>query len=612
MKVPGFLKKKRTYVFLIIIGLVGYGIWSHYANKNKATYETFTVARTSLEQTVDVTGEIKPVARINLSFQAPGQVGDIAVKVGQKVKKGDVLASLDAKNIQFAYQSAQAAYAAAQAQLNLALAGAKDQNIQISEATVAQAQANLDKANNDLQNAKVTTANDIANADLAVKTATDTLENQTKILDQAITNAYENAHVAYLNAIGPMQSALRDGDMVVGVDDKVTNVFYQFQLGVTAAGSMDQAKVTYQLAKTAKANADAAVNSLSVSSTHAEIEAAGAVVSNAVTLVQQFMNQVNAVLTGTISGSTLSSTSLASLKATIDADRAAVSGQLTAVLAAKQAGTNAQLTHDQSIASLTDALQTATLNAKNAKTAAETTLSTAGVMVKIQDANLKSAQAQLSLTTAPPRSVDLDPMRAAVAEAQAALSKASSDLADTQIIAPVDGTVSVINPQVDERVGANQTVVTMLSGDTYDIEVLIPEANVASIKTGLTATTTLDAYGDSVPFAGTVESVEPDQTLVQDAVYYKARVSVVTGDREIKPGETANTTILVSSSQSDALVIPARAVSTKSNGDKVVKILNADHTTREVNVELGMKGDEGRVVVSKGLSEGDVIVVSQQ
>jgi HlyD family secretion protein len=611
MKVPGFLKKKRTYIILVILALIGWGIYARTKSAGAPKYETFTVERTTLLDTTDATGEIKPVARINLSFGAPGQVGAINVKVGQQVKKGDILAELNAKDVTFAYDSASASLSAAQAQLNLALAGAKDQNVRISQAGVTQAGANLDKAKTELNNAKITTQVDVENAALALKTATDALNIQTIQLDQDITDAYDNARAGYLNALAPMQTALSDGDAIVGVDDQVTNASYKFQLGVTAAGSMEQAKASYYLAKAARVNAETKVDALRTSSTHAEIDAAGDAVVNSVTLVQQYLNDVTNVLAGSISGSSLSATSLTALKTAITTDRAAVATLLTTDLGLRQGTTGAVLTHDQTMSKLTDAVETAKLNLKTAQSEADTSVSSADVGVKVQDAALTSAQAQLDLTKAPPRTVDLDPLYASVASARATFDKAAADLRDAQIIAPVDGVVSAVNPQLDERVTTNQTIVTMLSGDTYDIEVLIPEADVANIKTNQSATTTLDAYGDNVGFPGTVESIEPDQTLVQDAVYYKARVSIVADGHEIKPGMTANTTILVGQSSPDALVIPARAVTTGTDGKTSVKILGANNQTRDVVVDLGMKGDEGRVVVLKGLSEGDVIVVSQ-
>ncbi len=611
MKVPGFLKKKRTYVILIILALIGWGIYARTKSAGTPKYETFTVTRTTLLDTVDTTGEIKPVARINLSFGAPGQVGAINVKVGQKVKKGDVLAELNAKDVQFAYDSASASLSAAQAQLNLALAGAKGQNIQISQAGVTQAGANLDKAKTELNNAKVTTQVDVDTATLALKTATDTLNSQSVQLDQDIMDAYDNARAGYLNALAPMQTALSDGDAIVGVDDQVTDASYKFQLGVTVAGSMEEAKQSYVAAKAARVNAESTVKTLSASSTHAEIDAVGDAVIQADTSIQQYLNDVTNVLAGSISGSSLSATSLAALKTTIQTDRAAIATLLTTDLGLRQGTTGAVLAHDQTMSKLTDAVETAKLSLKTAQSEADTTVSSADVGVKVQDAALTSAQAQLDLTKAPPRTVDLDPLYASVASARATFDKAAADLRDAQIIAPVDGVVSVVNPQLDERVAANQVVLTMLSGDTYDIEVLIPEADVANIKTGQSATTTLDAYGDNVGFPGTVESIEPDQTLVQDAVYYKSRVSIVVDDHEIKPGMTANTTILVAQSAPDALVIPTRAVSTDADGKTTVKVLAANNQTHDATVELGMKGDEGRIVVLKGLSEGDVIVVSQ-
>ena len=64
MAVPKFLLKKSTYIVLAI--LVAGGVWFSYSRSKSRTlsYETTPVVRQDLQQTIEVTGEIKPAARI--------------------------------------------------------------------------------------------------------------------------------------------------------------------------------------------------------------------------------------------------------------------------------------------------------------------------------------------------------------------------------------------------------------------------------------------------------------------------------------------------------------------------------------------------------------------
>ena len=113
-----------------------------------------------------------------------------------------------------------------------------------------------------------------------------------------------------------------------------------------------------------------------------------------------------------------------------------------------------------------------------------------------------------------------------------------------------------------------------------------------------------------------LKSEKPDllsvqETKVQDAVYYKTRVQIEPAGRDVKPGMTANVTVMTRESKG-VLVIPIRAVRTKEGTDrKIVRVLEGA-TPREATVELGLRGDEGRVEVTKGLNEGQTVILSEK
>jgi len=62
--------------------------------------KTETVARGSIKQTVTASGEIAAEEKADLQFQASGKVVWVGVKKGDKVKKGQALASLDLREYQ--------------------------------------------------------------------------------------------------------------------------------------------------------------------------------------------------------------------------------------------------------------------------------------------------------------------------------------------------------------------------------------------------------------------------------------------------------------------------------------------------------------------------------
>src|SRR5947207_1154628 len=134
---PKFLTKKRI-IWTIVLLVVGFGIYKLASGgEAKTTYETAPVERRDLLQTVEVTGELKPAARVDLAFKSSGIIRTIKVKTGDKVHTGDVLAELDEDDVVFASRSAQAALALAQANLRARFAGETDQSIRVAEAQVA-------------------------------------------------------------------------------------------------------------------------------------------------------------------------------------------------------------------------------------------------------------------------------------------------------------------------------------------------------------------------------------------------------------------------------------------------------------------------------------------
>ncbi len=162
LTLPGFsqyngqveLEKRRPWwrrpgpiIFLVILLLalliIGYVI-SQAGRKAPVVYQYGTVSQGDISQTINATGPIQS-GTYNLSPTGTAtKINEIDVKVGQKVKKGWVLARLDKTALQDAVDQAQASVDADQSNLNNAT----------GDAAIAQAQGQLDVANKQLDAAK--------------------------------------------------------------------------------------------------------------------------------------------------------------------------------------------------------------------------------------------------------------------------------------------------------------------------------------------------------------------------------------------------------------------------------------------------------------------------
>lgn len=96
-------------------------------------------------KTASILGGYQNGDEVNLAFPKGGRVSAVNVKVGDAVKKGDVLASLDAIDAQGMVNQAQGALAVARANYDKILNGASGPDIDVLKAAVARAQGNLDK-----------------------------------------------------------------------------------------------------------------------------------------------------------------------------------------------------------------------------------------------------------------------------------------------------------------------------------------------------------------------------------------------------------------------------------------------------------------------------------
>jgi len=218
-----------------------------------------------------------------------------------------------------------------------------------------------------------------------------------------------------------------------------------------------------------------------------------------------------------------------------------------------------------------------------------------------------SAQAALDLKKAQARPADIAAAQAQILSAQGQVQAASAALENTVIRAPSNGTITSVDIKVGEQATPSAAVIILQDVGSLHVEANVSEANIASVKTGQEVKFTFDALGPDRAFKGTVQTIDPASTVVSGVVNYKV-TALVENLPEIKPGMTANMTIL-SASKANVLAIAQRAVISRDN-KKFVRVLDNPQkkTYHEVEVTTGMEADGGLVEVTSGLSAGQGIV----
>jgi HlyD family secretion protein len=130
-------------VLIAVLGLAGcQRIAPRGAGAGEPT-ETAVVRRGTLLVTVDATGSLAPRSEASLSFSSSGRVAQVFVEEGQVVEAGQPLARLEMDDLELQVTQAEAALAAAEAQLAQLLAPPRPEEIAVQEANLAAAQAHV-------------------------------------------------------------------------------------------------------------------------------------------------------------------------------------------------------------------------------------------------------------------------------------------------------------------------------------------------------------------------------------------------------------------------------------------------------------------------------------
>lgn len=159
----------------------------------------------------------------------------------------------------------------------------------------------------------------------------------------------------------------------------------------------------------------------------------------------------------------------------------------------------------------------------------------------LADTNYRDAAAQIEVA------------QAQVDQAQATLASAELDLGYTTIYSPVNGIV------ISRTVDIGQTVVASFQTPTLfviaqdlmkmQVNANVSESDIGGVAEGKTASFRVDAYPKHF-FDGTVTQVRNAPISIQNVVTYDVVITVDNKDLKLKPGMTANVTIVTAKKES--------------------------------------------------------------
>ncbi|MCV9932722.1 efflux RND transporter periplasmic adaptor subunit [Flavobacterium sp. LS1R47] len=235
----------------------------------------------------------------------------------------------------------------------------------------------------------------------------------------------------------------------------------------------------------------------------------------------------------------------------------------------------------------------------------------------------------------------------AVQSASASVNEAKDNLRRTTIYAPADGTISVLNVELGERVLGTQQmagteILRVANLNNMEVEVDVNENDIVKIKVGDEANVEVDAYLKK-QFKGIVTSISnsASSTLTSDQVTnFKVKVRILKESYQdllegkpeayspFRPGMTA-TVDIITNTKKNVLAVPISSVVVKSDTAAVKEIKIEDPNDKKivpkndkkfecVFVKEGDKAkiriirtgiqDDTNIEVMSGLKAGDVVI----
>ena len=168
--------------------------------------------------------------------------------------------------------------------------------------------------------------------------------------------------------------------------------------------------------------------------------------------------------------------------------------------------------------------------------------------------------------------------RAQQVRAERALQTARDQLDDTNVRAPITGTIiqkSVERGQViasaTREVSGGTVLLRMADLNEVQVRTLVDETDIGKIQPGMRATITVDAYPNR-PFEGSVLKIEPQSQTTQNVTMFPVLIRIANEQGLLRPGMNAEVEVHIGQ-RSGVLAIPNAALRTNRDVASAAQVL---------------------------------------
>jgi multidrug efflux pump subunit AcrA (membrane-fusion protein) len=193
---------------------------------------------------------------------------------------------------------------------------------------------------------------------------------------------------------------------------------------------------------------------------------------------------------------------------------------------------------------------------------------------------------------------------AALKSAQQDVETAKTAIDDTNLYAPIQGTILSLGFAVGDTAGSSSTVTIANLDQPYTLEIFLDQSDWSNIQLGYPVEVTFDLLPDTV-YIGKVVSIDPDLTNTNGSLYVHAYVILDTNVKTVLPFGTSASVDIIGGEATNVLLVPIEALHQISAGQySVFVMVNGKPEVRMV--EVGLQ-DAVHAEIKSGLNAEDVV-----
>ncbi len=475
----------------VVVSLLAWSVVGCRGQEAVSTPEVVASLPSVYGNVVTASGKVVPAQWATLSFEIGGRVTWLVAE-GSHVTAGQVLARLDATDLEHAVALARAALATAQAQLTVIEADATPEEIAAAEAAVVTAQGGVTAAEAAVLQAEIGVKIPRAN----LKQAEDTVAAMEAALAQArgAVDAAQADLVRAQSELARLQAGARPEEIAI-YEAQLTQAEWELWYLTNVHKQLLDNDIGGAPEEQARFRVEAAQAALDAAQAQLDLAKAGATVDE-IAIARAGVNAAQAQVTIAQAGVDAAEAALAQVQDAVDAAQGQVELAGAGVTAAK-------------------------------------------AQVEIAKGQLGQAEAQRDRLKAGATAEEIAVLEAQVAQAEATLVQAESALAKSVLVAPFDGTVGTIYLRENEATTAGTPVlilgdVSMLRVETTDLN----EMDAARVAVGSPVALTFDALPGGTT-KGQIVRLAPMASVSQGGTNFTAVVEVISPPEALRWGMTA-------------------------------------------------------------------------